>query len=68
MKPSRKDVAKLLEMRGMLQELEKSGLLNILYHLIKKIRNRLTIYLDKGGSHASIPENLKLLFALVGRL
>ena len=40
-----RDLLKLNEIRGLLQELESSGLLNILYHLVKKIRSRITSYL-----------------------
>ncbi len=51
----------------MLGELENSGLLNILYHLAKKIRARVTNYLETQGRKARVPvdESMKALFGLV---
>lgn len=64
-----RDLLKLNEIRGLLQELESSGLLNILYHLVKKIRSRITSYLAMQDHKPKVPinESIKALFTLVGR-
>lgn len=64
------DVAKLLEIRSILQELETSGFLNIVYDLFRKIKNRVAVFLGHQDSKLNKPplkESLKTLFSLIGK-
>ncbi len=45
----RTDVAKLLEIRSILSEMETSGYLNIVYDLIRKIKKRISHFLESSN-------------------
>lgn len=65
------DVAKLLEIRSILQELETSGFLNIVYDLFRKVKNRVSVFLnhqDNKPSRPPLKDSLKTLFSLIGKI